>query len=78
MTCHIIRLLSETECGACARELPAGLAVATDLIEDPVFVAVCRGCTDGLPDAEHAIQLLESARVQGAARLIPEPPARTV
>ncbi len=64
MACHIIRLLSETECGACGHELAAGLAVATDLIEDPVFVVVCRGCTDGLPDAEYAIQLLESARVK--------------
>ncbi len=59
MACHVIRLLSATECGACARELPAGYAVITDLIEDPVYVAVCRGCTSGLDGAREAVRICD-------------------
>ncbi len=58
MACHVIRLLSDTECGACAGELPAGHAVITDEIEHPVFVAVCEGCTSGLPGVDRAIRIL--------------------
>ncbi len=62
MACHVIRLLSDTECAACAGELPAGDAVITDEIEAPVYVAVCEGCTSGLPDAEQAMRLLQSRK----------------
>ncbi len=62
MACHVIRLMDATECGACSGELPAGLAVITDELERPVFVAVCDGCTSGLPDSRRAIQLLESRK----------------
>ncbi len=62
MACHVIRLLTSTECGACAGELPAGYAVITDEIEHPVFQAVCTGCTSGLPDSEQAIRLLQSRK----------------
>ena len=62
MACHVIRLLTDTECGACAGELPAGYAVITDEIEHPVFQAVCQGCTSGQPGAEAARKVLESAR----------------
>ncbi len=68
MACHVTRLLTETECGACAGELPAGYAVITDEIEHPVFVAVCEGCTSGLPGAEQATRLLQS-RPEFQARL---------
>ncbi len=62
MACHVIRLLSDTECGACAGELPAGDAVITDQIEPPVYVAVCDGCTSGLDKAGHALRLLQSRK----------------
>ncbi len=65
MACYLIRLLTATECAACAGELPAGYAVITDEIESPVFVAVCDGCQLGLPGLEAARQVLESV---GAAR----------
>ncbi len=64
MACHVIRLLLETECGACASDLPVGYAVVTDEIEHPAYVAVCRGCTSGLGGAERAARLLESLRIQ--------------
>ena len=59
MACHVIRLLSDTECGACAGELNAGYAVISDEIESPVFVAVCEGCTSGLPGIEAARKVLD-------------------
>ncbi len=62
MACHVIRLLSATECGACAGDLPAGDAVITDQIEPPVYVAVCDGCTNGLDNAGQALWLLESRK----------------
>ncbi len=65
MACHVIRLLTATECGACAGDLPAGYAVITDEVEHPVYVAVCEGCQSGLPGVEAARQVLESV---GAAR----------
>ncbi len=65
MACHVIRLLSATECGACAGELPAGYTVITDEIERPVYVAVCGGCTSGLPGIDAAREVLE---FKGAAR----------
>ncbi len=65
MACHVIRLLTDTECGACAGELPAGYAVITDEIEHPAFQAVCEGCTSGLPGVEAARRVLDFL---GAAR----------
>ncbi len=62
MACHVIRLLSETECGACAGDLPAGYAVITNQIKPPVFVAVCDGCTNGLDNAGQALRLLQSRK----------------
>ncbi len=75
MACHVIRLLTATECGACARGLPPGYAVITDLIEDPVYVAVCDGCTSGLDGAPVARQLLAAVRVARSGRRPAESPA---
>ncbi len=61
MACHVIRLLTETECGACAGELPAGYVVITDEIEPPIFVAVCNGCEDGLEGADRAARIRDHA-----------------
>ncbi len=58
MACHVIRLLADTECGACSGDLPAGYAVITDEIEHPVFQAVCTGCQSGLPGIETARKVL--------------------
>ncbi len=43
---------------ACAGDLLAGYAVITGEIEHPVFVAVCEGCTSGLPGVDWVIRIL--------------------
>ena len=50
MACNAVRLLTETDCGACGRTVPAGYAVITDEPEYPVWLVVCTGCTSGLRD----------------------------
>ncbi len=59
MACHVLRLETESECGACGRAVSAGYLVITDQIETPVYVVVCKGCTRGLDGEEEALQLLE-------------------
>ena len=58
MACHVLRLEKKAECSACGRSVPPGRMVITDQIEPPVFVPVCKDCTDDLDGAEQAIRLL--------------------
>ncbi len=65
MACHVLRLTSESECGACSRAVPAGYAVITSQIEPPLYVVVCGDCSPDLDGARVALKLVESV---GAAR----------
>ncbi len=57
MACYVIRLSLDAECGACGAIVEPGYALATDEIEDPVLVIVCRGCEGGLDGAKRAAGL---------------------
>ncbi len=57
MACHVLRLETESECGACGGAVPAGYRVITDEIEMPIFVVVCEGCTSGLDGGNTALRL---------------------
>ncbi len=57
MTCLVIRLSLDAECGACGHTVPPGRAVITDQIESPVFVPVCEDCELGLDGVAAAATL---------------------
>ncbi len=62
VACHVLRLGTESECGACGRDVPAGYQVITDQIEAPVCVVVREGCTSGLDGVRLALRLLEARK----------------
>ncbi len=55
MACHVLRLETESECGACGRAVAAGYRVITNEIETPFYVVVCQGCTPGRDGARAAL-----------------------
>ncbi len=67
MSCLVIRLSLDAECGACGHTVPPGLAVITDQIEPPVFVPVCEGCELGL-DGVAAAAALRGAKPGGCSK----------
>ncbi len=74
MTCLVIRLSLDAECGACGRTVSPGRAVITDQIESPVFVPVCEGCELGLDGVAAAARLrgmkpAEDSKVPGPGQL---------
>ncbi len=62
MVCHVLWLETESECGACGHDVPAGYRVITDQLQMPFYVVVCKDCTAGLDDVRAARKLLTSTR----------------
>ncbi len=60
MACNVLRLGTESECGACGHDVPAGRVLITDEIEAPVYVVICKGCTQGLDGVQPALRMLEA------------------
>ncbi len=68
MACQVLWLETESECGACSRDVPAGYRVITDQIGAPFYVVVCEDCTLGLDGVRVAQQLIEVLKRAGTAR----------
>ncbi len=67
MACHVLWLETESECGACGREVQAGFRVITDEVTAPIYVVVCEDCTPQGPDGVRVALWLREARKQAPA-----------